>query len=155
MRVIFLLTWSGQTRVLSGQSEDIKRVHLFLNKACKWYVVLAILVSLIVTPAGYYFLKSHSESVALNWEYPWIFLVALTSVNLINLPLLAVIEGGGNVYSVNRLKFFAKYYWKFFELGITLGWLWLMVCLYTSSGKFYMFTIMDMEAFSKSTQEFT
>lgn len=97
------LEWSSKGS-LSGDSRDINRVHLFLNKAWKWYVVLAILVSLIVTPAGYFFLKSHSESIVVNWEYPWIFLVLLTSINLINLPLLAVIEGGGNVSSVNRLR---------------------------------------------------
>ncbi len=110
------LKWSEKGSLL-GDSIDIIRIHLLLNKAWKWYIVLAILVSLIVTPAGYYFFKSHSESFTVDWQYPWILLVILTSVNLINLPLLAVIEGGGNVSSVNTLRLFQSI------IGSLLSWL--------------------------------
>jgi O-antigen/teichoic acid export membrane protein len=104
--------------LVSGDPVSVLRVHAFLRKALVWYGVVALLTLLILIPVGIYFFSHQSpSSLSVDWKYPWIFLVISSSLNLLNLPLFALIEGGGNVTSVYKIKLLQGI------IGNTLSWI--------------------------------
>ncbi len=63
----------------------------------KWYGMVAILVALIVVPAGLYFFTSNYKSGAeIVWQMPWSFLGVVTAGLLAISPLTAIVEGDGS-----------------------------------------------------------
>lgn len=99
------LRWGKYGSVRGGIK--IRRFRQLVVKAFHWYWWIAIGFFISVLPIGLVFfnLKS-SYGMAFSWRLPWIFLVLGTTVNLLVVPLLAVIEGSGQVLEVNRLRFF-------------------------------------------------
>jgi hypothetical protein len=90
---------------VDGDPVNVKKVHLLLSHALFWYVVAAAVMALLLLTAGFYFFNHQKLHLsAISWQWPWIFLVIFTAFNLLCTPSLAVIEGGGKVVNVNRLR---------------------------------------------------
>ena len=90
---------------IKGDPNDANKFYLLLRHAFLWYAVAAIIMALLLLTIGFYFFN-HKEShlIFISWQLPWAFLVIFTSFNLITIPSLAAIEGGGKVVNVNRLR---------------------------------------------------
>ena len=98
------LRWGASGRV-DGDPVELLKFQLLLRDALLWYTVAACIMAAILIPAGIYFFNQQStHSLAVNWQMPWICLVVFTAFNLLTVPSLAAIEGGGQVARVNRLK---------------------------------------------------
>jgi hypothetical protein len=98
------LSWGDEGQI-HGEQKAINRFHAILRRSVIWYGGVALLMALFVLPAGLFFFGSH-ETVghAVSWQAPWIALVLAASAYLPITPILAAIEGSGQVARVNRLR---------------------------------------------------
>jgi hypothetical protein len=112
---------------VQGPYNEVLNFKAFLYMACRWYAIVALLILVMLIPLGIVFFQTQSHLYStVSWKWPWVALVFFTAVNLINLPLLAVIEGGGFVSEVNHFKLIQGI------LGSLLSWflLWIKVGLW-------------------------
>lgn len=86
----------------SGSRQFLKLVH----QSTRFYLKLALVYLLAVGSLGIVFFvpKITSTNISLAWIFPWITLVFFTSLNLLTLPLISLIEGSGKVNEVYYLR---------------------------------------------------
>ena len=98
------LSW-GQAGRINGEQAAVDRFHAILRRSVIWYGGVAFLMALFVLPAGLYFFSSHDAAgLNVSWQNPWVALVLAASLYLPIIPVLAAIEGSGQVAQVNRLR---------------------------------------------------
>lgn len=122
--------WLPQGRVAGENSELFKS---FFIKSIKIYLLLALVFLLISLIVGFY-IFSYKSSLTLKtsaWILPWLFLVMITALNMVTLPFLAVVEGGGGIAEVYKVKLLqgvlgAIATWVVLSIG---GWLWATMML--------------------------
>lgn len=71
----------------------------FVARSVRVYLITAGLFFLIVYPIGIYLFSERAATLAhpLSWAAPWTVLVFFTSLGLLALPFLAVVEGSGDI----------------------------------------------------------
>jgi hypothetical protein len=89
---------------LAGDAGPLRHLIAILVKACRWYVVVALLAVVVFVPGGLAFFRAQAENYDVNYAIPWIALVTLTAAGLMAIPLVAVLEGCGQVVDVTRLR---------------------------------------------------
>lgn len=79
--------------------DDATEFGCFVAKSFRAYLIMAALFFLVVYPIGIYLFNDRVATLAqpLAWVAPWTALVLLTSIGLLALPFLAVIEGSGAI----------------------------------------------------------
>lgn len=89
------LGWSASGVVGNGAAE----FGGFVAKSVRAYLITALLFFMVVYPIGIYLFNDRVATLAqpLAWVAPWTALVLLTSLGLLALPFLAVIEGSGAI----------------------------------------------------------
>lgn len=90
---------------LMGETRN--EFHGLLGQSTRLYLVLSTLFSLIFIPIGLYFFSQKLPNhvvLGFSWEWPWICLILATSLNILMLPFLALIEGSGRVHEVYLLR---------------------------------------------------
>lgn len=98
------LSWGHVGKVNGGQ-HAIDRLHSIIKKSVIWYGGVALLMSIFVLPVGLYFFSRHEVvGFTILWQGPWIALVLAASAYLPIIPILAAIEGSGQVAQINRLR---------------------------------------------------
>ena len=98
------LSW-GQAGRINGEQAAVDRFHAILRRSVIWYGGVALLMALFVLPAGLYFFSNHDAAgLNVSWQNPWVALVLAASLYLPIIPVLAAIEGSGQVAQVNRLR---------------------------------------------------
>ena len=103
---------------VGGDAQRVYRLAALVRLLRRWYAVMAVLFGLVIGAAGYAFLAHQGQVLPpRHWALAWLALVACTAVNLYFSPLLAVIEGTGNVGRVARLRLVQS------VLGYTTMWL--------------------------------
>jgi O-antigen/teichoic acid export membrane protein len=96
------LSW-GEKGDIKGSEEHRERFINLLGKGFKWYAVSAVLLIVVLIPAGlYFFTKSSANAVDFSWRLPWALAVVGVGCNLLLIPFYAVINGSGEVASINR-----------------------------------------------------
>ncbi|WP_020184126.1 MULTISPECIES: lipopolysaccharide biosynthesis protein [Methylotenera] len=99
-----LLSW-GKSGDILGAKHAKDRMHAIIKHAVRWYLAVAILILLFVLPFGLYFFGKHEVvSLQVSWHLPWILLVFAAAMYLPIIPILAAIEGSGQVAQINRLR---------------------------------------------------
>lgn len=98
------LTIDGNDRV-AGDPIAHARLASVLQTAMLWYAVAAVLMALILWPAGSYFFSHHPHiGTEPAWRWPWI-LAVLGSVITFQLdPVFSFLEGCGRVAQVAGLR---------------------------------------------------
>jgi hypothetical protein len=92
------LDWTPDDARVVGDPVSKIRLASLLRLALKWYAVVAILVTAVLIPAGFWFFTSSpADGAAVAWRIPWLLLVALTALNLVVTPFVGVLEGCGKV----------------------------------------------------------
>jgi len=89
---------------LEGDPDARSRVISLGRLALKWYCCLALLFFLLVGSAGYWFLSRSDGAAVMNWVAPWWLLCAAASLNLLLLPVIALLEGCNRVGFVNGCR---------------------------------------------------
>lgn len=96
------LSWSEQGGI-DGDPVARERLIDLLCKAVKWFAVVAILLVVVLIPAGLVFLSQQSGAASdFSWRLPWVLAVCGTAVNLMIVPFYAVVMGSGDVITVNH-----------------------------------------------------
>lgn len=97
------LHWSS-TGTLEGDDFAKGRIRSLLTLVLKWYGVVALLILLVVLPAGWIFFAKSDHGGHIAWRFPWVFLSIMAALNIIILPILAILEGCGRIAEVARLR---------------------------------------------------
>ena len=111
------LSW-GEKGEITGSEEHSDRFVDLLGKGFKWYSVSAVLLILVLIPAGlYFFAQSSANVIDFTWRLPWALAVIGVGCNLLLIPFYAVITGSGEVASINRREMMGG------MAGSIIGWL--------------------------------
>jgi hypothetical protein len=98
------LEWTT-ARTLSGSEVAKTRLAALLKLALKWYAVAAVLVLLLVLPAGLvFFSRNSAPTAAIAWRTPWIWLATVSALNLLASPLFAILEGCGKISQIASMR---------------------------------------------------
>jgi hypothetical protein len=97
------LEWTDNN-TLSGSELAQDRLAAVLKIAMKWYCVAAVLVILLVMPAGLVFFSRNATASPVAWRAPWMLLTAGSAMELVTLPLLAILEGCGKIWHIAFLR---------------------------------------------------
>jgi|HubBroStandDraft_1064217.scaffolds.fasta_scaffold00337_27 hypothetical protein len=96
------IDWNDQ---VAGDPVAHARLASVLQTAVRWYAVAAVVMAMIVFPAGWYFFSHHPHmGNEPAWRWPWI-LAVLGSVITFQLdPVFSFLEGCGRVAQVAGLR---------------------------------------------------
>lgn len=112
--------WAGLSLVdgrIRGASDQISRLVSLGRTAVRWYSGAMVLFVGVVAVAGFWFFRDVAGQPVENdlilvmdnehvvWTAPWISLVLLTGLQLMLLPLTAILEGCGQLATINRVRF--------------------------------------------------
>jgi len=98
------LSW-GKSGDILGAKHSKDRMHAIIKYAVRWYLVVALLILLFVLPFGLFFFGKHEiVNLQVSWQLPWILLVVAAAMYLPIIPILAAIEGSGQVAQINQLR---------------------------------------------------
>ncbi len=92
-------------KTLGGDQRAKSRLASLLRSSLIWYATAAVLVLLLVLPAGFWLFGLRpvaGESV--GWQLPWTLFVLVSAVVFALLPLLAVLEGCGLVADIALMR---------------------------------------------------
>jgi len=118
------LHWTEEGK-LAGDSVAQRRLSSILRFAVRWYAGAALLVFVVIFPAGFLFFKSQPGSEAVGWLLPWLLVVAVGSCNAVLAPFFSLLEGCGLVAQMARLQFFRAIsgnlaFWSSLLIGLGL-----------------------------------
>lgn len=98
------LSW-GVGGQVKGAEIAVARFYAVIERSIIWYSGVSLLMVLSILPFGLYFFSSQAEHVPLiSWQYAWALLVLSAAFYVPLIPLLAAIEGSGEVAKVNKLR---------------------------------------------------
>lgn len=97
------LHWTADG-TLDGDDFAKGRVRSLLLLVLKWYGVVALLILIIVLPAGWIFFSNSDHGGNISWRFPWVFLTLMAALNIIILPILSMLEGCGRIAEVARMR---------------------------------------------------
>lgn len=98
------LRW-GKQGVMIGEKNAVAHFDIFMGKAVRWYLMVALLFIAVVLPAGYGFLLLKADSaLPFSWKLPWCLLVIFSGLNLLVSPFFAMLEGGGEITAVYKIR---------------------------------------------------
>lgn len=97
------LRWTNQG-ILDGDDYAKGRIRSLLSLVLKWYSVVALLIVFVVLPAGWIFFSKNDHGGDVSWRFPWLFLNFMAALNIIILPVLAILEGCGRIADVARMR---------------------------------------------------
>ena len=102
---------------IAGSAVPHSRLASVLQKAVRWYSVAAVLMALVVLPAGLYFFSTHHKSgTEIAWKAPWCLLVLSATLTFQIDPVFSFLEGCGYVAQVARTRLMQS------MLGAVLSW---------------------------------
>lgn len=115
------LHWSA-AGMLEGDEFSKGRIRSLLLLVLKWYGVVALLILLIVLPAGWMFFLKSDHGGNISWRFPWLFLTMMAALNIIILPILSILEGCGRIAEVARMRMLQSIVGSFFAwITLMLG----------------------------------
>jgi len=117
------LKWEGNQLV--GDDHYRSRLSSLLRFFIKWFGVISIVLFFLLLAAGYYFFSKYDQNDHVNWQNPWLLLCLATSLNMFIDPILAFIDGLGEVKDMAKVRMVQKttnavLLFLFFALGFKL-----------------------------------
>ena len=97
------LQWSADG-TMEGDPTPLNRLAALAQSMLRWYGAVSILLLLILLPVGWAVFTDNNRDASVDWRAPWIWLVASAALNVLFLPLLAMLEGCGRVTEIARLR---------------------------------------------------
>ena len=106
---------------IEGPVHHAARLASTLGKALRWYSTAAILLLLVLLPAGEHFFATHAVSHSalqqqVHWRAPWIVAAVATTFTFLLDPVFSFLEGCGYVPQVARARLTQA------VTGSALGW---------------------------------
>lgn len=97
------LSW-GEKSSLDGEEAAKSRLRSLVKIMVRWYGIAAIVIVVVLGPAGYFFFWQSNPTSLVNWQIPWAWLILAAACNIVTQPLLAILEGCSRVEEVARLR---------------------------------------------------
>jgi hypothetical protein len=98
------LTWGNKGQV-NGAEVAVARFYAVIERSVVWYCWVALMLIVLILPFGLYFFSGQAEHAPLvAWRYAWTLLVFSAALYVPLIPVLAAIEGSGEVARVNKLR---------------------------------------------------
>ncbi len=99
------LKW-GPNGTLTGDPLAKRRLQSLMVFAFAWFGVAALLVLVVLLPAGILFFKSTAPpNTQIQPEWPWVLVVFFTAIILLVNAALAILEGCNKVAAVAKIRF--------------------------------------------------
>jgi hypothetical protein len=89
--------------LLVGDRSARARLTILLRGGLRWYVCVAATLGVLLAAGGTLFFRWGSRT-DVAWALPWLALSAVTAAHFLVLPLMALLEGLGQVAQVMRLR---------------------------------------------------
>lgn len=101
---------SRNGKIVNGSEFHISRISSLFKLFIRWYGIISIIFFVAVLFGGICFFKDDSNGTynTVSWMYPWIILSTASAVNLLLSPLIAFIEGIGDVKAVAKMRFYIQ-----------------------------------------------
>ncbi|TWR31173.1 hypothetical protein FPZ43_01465 [Mucilaginibacter pallidiroseus] len=117
------LTWAGND--LEGDDYYRSRLSSLMHFFVKWFGIISIFLFFVLIASGFYFFSKFGNNDNVSWKNPWIILCVATSLNLFIDPMLAYMDGLGEVKDMAKLRMVQKtayvfLQFLFFALGFKL-----------------------------------
>ncbi len=91
--------------ILTGAAPAASRLASILRKALQWYSLAAVIMALLLLPAGWrFFSTSPSAHASIPWKLPWVAVVLASTVTFQIDPVFSFLEGCGLVANVARTR---------------------------------------------------
>jgi O-antigen/teichoic acid export membrane protein len=95
---------------ITGNQFNKSRLSSLLHFCVKWYLVFSFGLLLILMISGYlFFIQFQQNNVSINWLMPWLLLSLSTALNLLLSPIIAFIQGLGNVKEIANFQLYAQF----------------------------------------------
>lgn len=104
-----------------GDANSLSRLISLCHFSIKWFICAAMLITMLLVVFGWFF-WSESDGANVAWRAPWTVLAIVTGLNLIFMPVTAILEGCNqieNLYRYRLIQYFISSIAMW--LGITLG----------------------------------
>lgn len=99
------LKYDFSDKNIVGESLNKKRYLSLFQLAMKWYAAIALLIILVVGPAGYVFFTQEND-FGVQWQRAWLLLTVATAFNIFLVSILSIAEGTGLVEDVNKMRMY-------------------------------------------------
>lgn len=86
-----------------GDANSISRLMSLCHFSIKWFFCAAMLITAVLIIFGWFF-WSESGGSDIEWRAPWIVLSIVTGLNLIFLPISAILEGCNQIENLYRYR---------------------------------------------------
>lgn len=91
-----------KSRAILGPRSARRRLSAVLRFAVAWFWATAAAMGAVVGAIGFLVFSVHDDGV--DWVFPWILVVAISTVNFCIQPLFAFLEGTGRIQYVYRYR---------------------------------------------------
>lgn len=97
------LSWLPRGELAGAGGEKFKGL---VGRSFRHYLLLSFLFFLIAVPGGILFFgqQPHLNGQEISWFAPWVTLASVTSVSILTLPFLSLVEGSGRVREVYTVR---------------------------------------------------
>lgn len=107
-----------------GDYNSLSRLVSLGRASIRWYFMIGLIIAVGIGTMGYVFFSMKSDST-ITWVAPWLSLSLLTGINMILLPIWALLEGCNQVAQVYFFRmvgavFTALAIWAAIPLGAAL-----------------------------------
>lgn len=99
------LKYDFSARNIIGEKLNKQRYLSLFQLAIRWYAAIALLIILVVGPAGYVFFTQEND-IGVPWQGAWILLTIATAFNIFLVSMLSIAEGTGLVADVNKMRMY-------------------------------------------------
>jgi O-antigen/teichoic acid export membrane protein len=112
------LHWADNM-LLQGQSESKDRIHSIAKLAFRWFTMGAVLFACILIPLGRRFFETVEPNHLRpsNIGFAWTMAVVSTSLSLIAVPPIAILQGCGRFSETTKMRIIQS------VLGYSIGWI--------------------------------
>ncbi len=90
---------------VSGLVEAQARLASILQLTVRWYTAAALLMTTVLTPAGYFFFHANASNSSVHWQLPWLLSSLASSIGLWATPFYSFLEGCGEVRAIAAMRF--------------------------------------------------
>jgi len=99
------LTWS-KSNGIEGDPEALSRLASLTLFSLRWFVTAAVALILLLVVVGFIFLSvAPSLEHQVAWQGPWIGLCVVTGINLMLVPVWAILQGCGQIKNIYSYRF--------------------------------------------------
>jgi O-antigen/teichoic acid export membrane protein len=93
---------------LKGPETYQSRLSSLLRFCIKWFGILSVIFFFLLTAAGFYFFLNYNKGSGIQWEGPWVLLCFATALNLFIDPVLAFMDGIGELRDMSKVRLIQK-----------------------------------------------